>query len=213
MRGHWFALQVNQWVFTKKKTEKIELVARHGICHAIPQSCVFQQEASFQLREWLNEVVPALASYHAPCRTVRIQNGLQVLFAGTVVAQDGLDVHIGNFGQLGSIFQVWSLTIFLRSNIMAFEAVLINASIFFSPPNCPVSFLSISVFYHQNYNKNLNTSKTRFYKLPAAIFPIFIFSKNNKSLNFMVKLIFLIIWILWKLNFFFEKKNNQKALQ
>ena len=139
-RGHWFAIQANQWVFTKRKQKKIELVARHSVFAMLPQSCVFQQEASFQLREWLNEVVPALACYHAPCRTIRIQNGLQVLFAGTVVAQDGLDVHIGNFGQLESIFQVWSLTIFLR-----FEAVLIIASIFLAL-HCPSSwFQSLAI--------------------------------------------------------------------
>ena len=31
MRGHWFALQANQWFFTKRKQEKIELVAKPGI--------------------------------------------------------------------------------------------------------------------------------------------------------------------------------------
>ena len=31
MRGHWFALQANQWFFTKRKQKKIELVARPGI--------------------------------------------------------------------------------------------------------------------------------------------------------------------------------------
>ena len=30
MRGHWFALQANQWVFTKRKLKKNELVARPG---------------------------------------------------------------------------------------------------------------------------------------------------------------------------------------
>ena len=28
MRGHWFDLQANQWVFTKRKQKKIELVAK-----------------------------------------------------------------------------------------------------------------------------------------------------------------------------------------
>ena len=30
VRGHWFALQANQWVFTKRKQKKIELMARPG---------------------------------------------------------------------------------------------------------------------------------------------------------------------------------------
>ena len=30
MRGHWFALQANQWFFTKRKQKKIELVSRPG---------------------------------------------------------------------------------------------------------------------------------------------------------------------------------------
>ena len=32
MRGHWFALQANQWFFIKRKRKRIELVARPG-CH------------------------------------------------------------------------------------------------------------------------------------------------------------------------------------
>ena len=31
MRDHWFALQANQWVFTKRKQKKIELLARPDV--------------------------------------------------------------------------------------------------------------------------------------------------------------------------------------
>ena len=31
MRGHWFALQANQWVFTKRKQKKIELLVRPDV--------------------------------------------------------------------------------------------------------------------------------------------------------------------------------------
>ena len=54
-RGHWFALQANQWVFKKRKQKKIELVAKPAGMFCWPQLLLNRRDWLWWIR---NEVWP-----------------------------------------------------------------------------------------------------------------------------------------------------------
>ena len=65
MRGHWFALQANQWVFTKSQQNRIELVARP--VHGRSRHCCLRDGLQ-DLLKWLERGGPAPSGWSLGCK-------------------------------------------------------------------------------------------------------------------------------------------------